>query len=401
QEQANENPLIEVVEPAGIVGRSPRQRKTSPSAGMPVSFEEYISSEETLHETLQKQSILLPLTAKERKMLDFIILSIDDNGFLTVSSEEAAKHFAVPEETIENLIRHIQEMEPAGIGARSIQECLLLQLAAEGMENSLPWRLVLTFLDKLAERKIKQISIALQTSPDEIQKAADFIQKLNPRPGKIFAHGRTEGYLYPDVTVNHSNGQFSIAFNDRYNPSVKLNSDYEPVHFIAKKDGPSKYLQDQYAKFQWLQKAVEQRRQTLIKIVSEVVKVQESYFSGKGQHLVPLTLKQIADATGMHESTISRAVKHKVIQTPAGARELKTFFTAKIETNDGGTASASSAKQAIKELIEKEDKNKPLSDQQICELLSKESGLAISRRTVAKYREELLLPSSSKRKRFA
>ncbi|MFC7371009.1 RNA polymerase factor sigma-54 [Fictibacillus iocasae] len=400
QEQANENPLIEVIEPPGIIGKSPSSRKSSSSAGMPVSFEEYMSSTETLHDTLLKQSILLSLSEKERRMLNFLLLSIDDNGYLTVSAAEAAQHLGASEEIVDKLIVHIHQMEPAGIGARSLQECLLLQLAAAGMENTLPWRLVLLYFEELANRKWRAVADELQLSPEDIQHAADYIQTLNPRPGKMYSHGVKEGYLYPDITITHHDGSFAIAFNDRYNPSVKLNSDYEPLLFMSKNDQPSKYLQNQFSKYQWLKKAVEQRRQTLIKIVTEVVNVQHSFFSKKGSQLAPLTLKQVAAATGMHESTISRAVKNKVIQTPLGARELKSFFTAKIETSEGGEASASAAKDAIRRLIEKENKQKPLSDQLICEMLKRDDGLAISRRTVAKYREELMIPSSSKRKRF-
>ncbi|WNB92826.1 RNA polymerase factor sigma-54 [Bacillus sp. NEB1478] len=403
QEQALENPLIEILEPKGMfttLKKSPSKKATEGKGiAEKRSFENFIIEKETLYDYLYKQSILLPIEKENQKVFQYLLLSVDENGYLTVTAEETAARFSITAEKSEELISMLQTLEPAGIGARSLRECLLIQMRTQNLEHSLSYQLADCYLDLLAERKIKWLSAKLDVSLQQVEEAADFLQTLDPRPGAAFSSTEDQAYLYPDVSVSLENGQLHIAINEQYTPVMKLNKNYEPL--LQGKQASNKFLDDSFQKFNWLKKALEQRRETLLNITHAIVNAQEKYFlSFNKEDLTPLTLKEIADEIGVHESTVSRAVKNKVLQTSKGAVELKSFFTAKIFTQDGGSASATSAKTAIQKLVEDEDKLKPLSDQLLAAMLEQKSGLSISRRTVAKYREELKIPSSSKRKRY-
>lgn len=403
QEQALENPLIEIAEPKGMfttLKKSVRKNAVTGRSNDEHPLEHLIIEKETLYDYLYKQSILLPLENQDRRIFQYLLLSVNENGYLTVSVQETAARFSTSEEKCEELIALLQTLEPAGIGARNLRECLLLQLREQNLENTLSYILVDQHLDLLADRKIKNLASLLEVSPQQIEAAADFLQTLDPRPGAALSPVSDQAYLYPDVSVKEENGQFHISVNEQYSPTLKLNDSYGSL--LNGKNATSKFLDDSFQKFNWLKKALEQRKETLLNITKEIVRVQEKYFSTfEKSDLIPLTLKEVADQIGVHESTVSRAVKNKVLQTSKGAVELKSFFTAKIFTQDGGSASATSAKTEIKKLVDNEDKLKPLSDQILASLLEKNSGLSISRRTVAKYREELNIPSSSKRKRYS
>ncbi|MDR7073027.1 RNA polymerase factor sigma-54 [Fictibacillus barbaricus] len=402
QEQALENPLIEISEPIGMFTtfkKGTNKKGSGKDFTEKRSFENFIIDKETLYDYLNKQSILLPIEKENQKVFQFLLLSVDENGYLTITAEEAAARFSITAEKCEELISMLQRLEPVGIGARSLRECLLIQLRAQNQENTLSYQIADNYLNLLAERKIKALSEKLDASPQQVEEAADFLQTLDPRPGAAFSAAEDQAYLYPDVSVSLENGQLHIAINEQYTPIMKLNKNYEPL--LQGNHTQNKFLEDSFQKFNWLKKALEQRKETLLKITHAIVHAQEKYFfSFNKEDLTPLTLKKVADEIGVHESTVSRAVKNKVMQTSKGAVELKTFFTAKIFTQDGGSASSASAKTAIQKLVENEDKLKPLSDQVLAALLEQKSGLSISRRTVAKYREELKIPSSSKRKRY-
>ncbi|MBH0157022.1 RNA polymerase factor sigma-54 [Fictibacillus sp. 5RED26] len=402
QEQALENPLIEISEPKGMfttLKKSVRKNGINGRSDAQQPLEHLIIEKETLYDYLYKQSILLPIQEQDRRIFQYLLLSVDESGYLTVSSEDTAHRFQTTVEKCEELISLLQTLEPVGIGARDLRECLLLQLQEQHQEHTISYIIVDQYLDQLAERKMKWLSTHLNVTPQEVEAAADFLQTLDPRPGAAYAPANDQAYLYPDVSVTEENGKFHIAVNEQYSPMLKLNESYGTL--LNGKNATSKFLDDSFQKFNWLKKALEQRKETLLNITNEIVRVQEKYFlTFDRSDMVPLTLKEVADEIGVHESTVSRAVKNKVIQTSKGAVELKSFFTAKIFTQDGGSVSATSAKWEIKKLVENEDKTKPLSDQILASLLEKNSGLSISRRTVAKYREELNIPSSSKRKRY-
>jgi RNA polymerase sigma-54 factor len=403
QEQALENPLIEISEPKGMfttLKKSGRKNGVSGQTADKQSYDHLIIEQETLYDYLYKQAILLPLKEQDRKIFNYILLSLNENGYLTVTAEETATRFTASIEKCEELISMLQKLEPTGIGARSLRECLLIQLSEQNLEHTLSYIIVDQHLELLAQRKIKTLSELLNVSPQQIEEAADFLQTLDPRPGAAFSPADEQSYLYPDVSVSVESGKLRILINEQYSPVLKLNDSYASL--LQDKNKTSKFIDESYQKFNWLKKALEQRKETLLKITSEIVRVQDKYFhTFEKKDLIPLTLKDVADQIGVHESTVSRAVKNKVLQTSKGAVELKSFFSAKIYTQDGGSASAASAKTEIKKLVESENKLKPLSDQVLAALLEQNSGLSISRRTVAKYREELNIPSSAKRKRYS
>ncbi|OOE14274.1 RNA polymerase factor sigma-54 [Fictibacillus arsenicus] len=403
QEQALENPLIEISEPKGMfttLKKSGRKNGVSSQSEDKQSYDHLIIEQETLYDYLYKQAILLPLLGQDRKIFNYLLLSLNESGYLTVTAQETAARFTVSIEKCEELISMLQKLEPTGIGARSLRECLLIQLSEQKLEHTLSYIIADQHLELLGERKIKTLSELLNVLPQQIEEAADFLQTLDPRPGAAFSPADEQSYLYPDVSVSMENRKLHISINEQYSPVMKLNDSYASL--LKDKNKTSKFIHESYQKFNWLKKALEQRKETLLKITSEIVRVQERYFyTFEKKDLIPLTLKDVADQIGVHESTVSRAVKNKVLQTTKGAVELKSFFSAKIYTQDGGSASATSAKTEIKKLVESENKLKPLSDQVLAALLEQNSGLSISRRTVAKYREELNIPSSSKRKRYS
>ncbi|MGC4376886.1 RNA polymerase factor sigma-54 [Fictibacillus sp. Mic-4] len=401
QEQANENPLIELVEPSNLMSMG--KRKTSEKTigeGEENTLDYLHHTKETMHDYLLDQTMFLPLTKEESSILKFLILNIDDNGYLQVTTEEVMKRFGIDEKAVEHVIGLLHQLEPVGIGARDLRECILLQLEALAMEDELVYRIADNYLDLLAERKLKQIAERLHVSVEMVEEAADFIQTLEPRPGHSVSHQDERLFLYPDITVVEEKGHYQIYLNDQFAPRVHLNEGY--THLLKSEGAAaSKYLKEHYQKYQWLLKSLEQRRTTLLKIAEEIVKAQTAFLQKGPQYLEPMTLKDVADRIGMHESTVSRAVKNKVIQTPRGAFELKSFFTTKIEKANGENTSAKVVKLAIAELINQEDKLKPLSDQAIADKLKNERGMNISRRTVAKYREEMNILSSAKRKRYS
>ncbi|WHY71487.1 RNA polymerase factor sigma-54 [Fictibacillus enclensis] len=402
QEQAVENPLIELSESSAVFEKSKKKALQKDRSHQDADIIGRMQPAElTMHDHLLHQVLDMPISENQAAVVRYLILNIDEAGYLDITKEEMLERFSIPSALFHECIDWLHQLEPAGIGARNLRECLILQMKALGMsEHDLPYQVADHYLDLLAERKLRQIASLLAVTVQEAEQAADFIQSLDPKPGRKLSQPSDMGYLYPDLSVTENNGSYSLAVNEQFTPKIRLNEGYADL-LQTKAGGAAQYLQEHFQKLQWLQKSLEQRKNTLIMIAKEIVSAQQRFLKWGPEHLVPMTLREVADRIGMHESTVSRAVKNKVIQTPRGAFELKYFFTAKIETVGGENASAQTAKLAIKKLVDSEDKVKPLSDQAIAEKLISEKGLSISRRTVAKYREELNIPSSSKRKRYS
>ena len=235
----------------------------------------------------------------------------------------------------------------------------------------------------------------MKISMAEVKELHDFILSLNPQPCSFTCDHSTE-FMTPDIIVELKDEEFVFHLNDGYLPAIQLNRDYS--HFLYAKDDVSKYMQTQYKNYQWLLTSIEQRRNTIIKIVSVLLDKQRNFFKNGLSSLKPLTLKEVAEVIEMHESTVSRATANKTIQTPHGTYELRTLFTSKLETSDGNSISQTKVKTLLEEFIASENKFKPYSDQKIAEYFNMEQGISISRRTISKYREELRIPPSSKRK---
>lgn len=365
-----------------------------------VSFEQFLSADITLTEHLLFQLQFAILNNRYKHIARYIIESLNVNGYLTTSISEIAKYFHVSESTVENILAIIQTFDPPGVAARNLRECLLIQVKQKGIQDRKIITVISEHLDDVAENRLANISKELNISTKEVQEITDFIKKLEPKPGRVFSSGDEIKYITPDVTVEKIDGEYMILVNDTTAPRLSISSYYRSMLIHEDKDSnTSKFLTGKLNSAMWLIKSIEQRRQTIYNVVKAIVDYQIEFFEHGKKHLKPLTLKQIADELGIHESTVSRAVNGKYMQTPRGVFEIKFFFTSGVSNQQGEGIASESIKSMIKEMVDHEDPRKPLSDQAISDQL-KAKGINISRRTVAKYRDEMKILSSSKRKRF-
>jgi RNA polymerase sigma-54 factor len=355
----------------------------------------------TLGEHLGEQLRLSSLGESELELGEYLIGSIDENGYLQTSIDEVAEQFGVPAEKVEEVLAVIQTFEPAGIGARNLQECLWIQVVQRKMEGTLAARIVQEQFDHLLAKRFTEIARALRCTVEEVQAACDLIATLDPRPGQEVASEETK-YVVPDLVVDRVGEDFVVSLNDRNVPRLRISSAYQEMlrHKGSVPDDTRKYISEKLNSAKWLIQTIEQRRKTMIKVMRRIVEEQREFFEKGVSGLKPLTLQQIANHIGMHESTVSRVTTNKYVQTPRGVFELKYFFSSGLQTDDGDDVSAKVAKDRISQLIASEDKRDPLSDQRIAELLQ-ENGLRIARRTVAKYRESLRVLPARARRRFA
>jgi len=358
----------------------------------------------TLAESLLEQLHYLNLPPESMKLAEFLVGSLDDSGWLATPLEEVAQGTGQSPEDCEKVLLVIQALEPVGVGARNLRECLLIQLEARGDKDTLPWRLIHDQFDNLVNRRFPEIARQLKCSVEDVQAAADEIATLNPRPG-LQVSSEDPKYVMPDLLVERVDDDYVVLLNDRHLPRLRISSAYESVLREKKKSdstaGENKtreYIQGKLNSARWLIQTIEQRRRTMIKVMNCIIREQREFFEKGIAFLRPLTLQQVARQIDMHESTVSRVCSGKYVQTPRGVFELKFFFSSGLETEDGEDVSARTAKNIIKTLIDEEDKKEPMSDQRIAQLLH-ERGLRIARRTVAKYREQLnVLPARFRRR---
>src|SRR5881397_1411164 len=358
----------------------------------------------TLAESLLEQLHFLNLPPDVMHASEFLVGSLDDNGWLATPLEDVAQALGRPLEECEHALQLIQALEPAGVGARNLRECLLIQLEAKNQQETLAYKIVHDHFDHLVNRRFPEISRQLKCSLEEVQAAADSIATLNPRPG-LQVSSEDPKYVVPDLIVERVDDDYVVLLNDRHLPRLRISSAYESVLRDKKRaectDGEAKtreYIQSKLNSARWLIQTIEQRRRTMIKVMNCIIREQHEFFDKGIAFLRPLTLQQVARQIDMHESTVSRVCSGKYVQTPRGVFELKFYFSSGLETEDGEDVSARTAKNIIKTLIDEENKRGPLSDQRIAELLH-EKGLRIARRTVAKYREQLnILPARFRRR---
>ncbi|MGI6748608.1 MAG: RNA polymerase factor sigma-54 [Anaerovoracaceae bacterium] len=364
------------------------------------TYEQYVSSEITLTEHLMFQLQFAPIKHSCRNIGRYIIESLDENGYMTLTPEEIAKELGVSLEYVNIVLEAIQGFDPIGVGARDLKECLLIQLRYKNINCPLLEELVNNHLEDIACNRLNNIAKALNVSVKEIQEAADIIKGLEPKPGRQFSSKDDTRYIIPDVTVEKIDGEYIVTVNESSAPRLTISQYYQKMLINSDKESNiSKFLTSRLNSALWLIKSIEQRKQTIYNVVSAVVKYQIDFFEKGPKYLKTLTLKQIADEVGIHESTVSRSINGKYMQSPRGIFEIKYFFTSGVVGNGGEGISSESIKTFIKEIVENEDPKAPLSDQAIVGVLA-ERGIEISRRTVAKYRDEMNVPSSSKRKRF-
>lgn len=361
----------------------------------------------TLAESLIEQLHFLNLPGDTMRVAEFLVGSLDDRGWVVTPMEEIVESLGVPADDIEKVLRVVQALEPAGVGARDLRECLLIQLEARGDRDTLAWRMIHDTFDHLVNRRFPDIARALKVTVQEVQAAADSIATLNPRPGTAVS-AEDPKYVTPDLLVERVDEEYVVMLNDRNVPRLRISSAYESVMASARKRSEATpeqketrdYIQGKLASAKWLIQTIEQRRRTMIKVMNCIVREQREFFDRGIAFLRPLTLAAVARQIDMHESTVSRVCSGKYVQTPRGVFELKFFFSSGLATDDGEDVSARTAKDIIKGLIDEEDKTDPLSDQRIAELLH-EKGLQIARRTVAKYREQLQILPARLRRRVA
>ncbi|TDL86591.1 RNA polymerase factor sigma-54 [Vibrio vulnificus] len=408
--QAYENPVLEISFKEPLASLSIRTNKINShirgSSSKSKSFNgdndynpinNYSVNTETLESHLLEQlSLLSSLNAFEKKILQFLIGNLNDYGFLELNAHWAASHFSVPVEEIENMIQVLQSLDPIGVGAKDLTDCLLIQLREHENHNELAYKIVKKHLADLAEKRYRKIAALHQVTVQEVQEASDFIRTLNPRPVSHFSNEVTH-YIVPDVYVEKDKEGFLITVNDSCTPKLSINPHYK--NHVAM-NSVTDYIKGHINDAQLLLKGIEQRKMTLYKVTASIVDEQREFFMKGITGLKPMTLKDISEKLQLHESTISRATSNKYIQTPHGLFKLRNFFTRGLHrVNSQATESTTTIKEKIKVLIADEDKIRPFSDQKLCQIFENE-GTKISRRTIAKYREDLGIPGSSKRRRF-
>ena len=357
------------------------------------SFSEYLMSQLRL---VTKDDMQLSIGA-------YIIGSLDDSGYLTASLDEIARAMPIPVDRIgevENVLKIIQTFDPVGVGARDLRECLLIQLEAKGMGDTLAARIVREHFDDFKQRKYLDLSKALRMPLKEVQEQAHIIGSLNPKPG-LDIIAEEPKYVIPDLVVDRVGDRLIVSLNDRNVPRLRISQSYrDELQQNVELDTEAKdFIQSRLKNAKWLIQTIEQRRRTMIKVMEAIVEEQREFFEKGAVALRPLTLQQVASKISMHESTVSRVTTNKYVQTPRGVYELKYFFSSSLSTEDGEEVSAKSAKMNIKGIIAKEDTRRPLSDQKIADILKKD-GLIIARRTVAKYREQLGILPARHRKQY-
>src|SRR5882672_10749965 len=361
-------------------------------------FFDSIAVQETLQQNLLGQLNQSALNASDRKAAELITGNIDDNGFLQSTPEEMALNSGFPKEDFERMLALTQSFYPPGVGARDLRECLLIQLKREGKEDSLEYKIISEHMQDLGKRRFPEIARRMGISVEQVQKCANNISQLDPRPGAIFAEA-PKNYVLPDVTVEKINGNYQVILNGEQIPHLRISNTYKDIMAQDRNGSEVKdYIRDKIRSGKFLIKSIHQRQQTISNIAHEIVKRQREFFEKGSAFLKPMTMVQIADAVGVHETTVSRAISGKYMSTPQGVFEMKYFFTPGYQTSSGESMSNTSVKEAILDLVKSEEGNAPLSDKEIVEILSKR-GIPIARRTVAKYRTELnILPSNMRRR---
>ncbi|MCH9610133.1 MAG: RNA polymerase sigma-54 factor [Chlamydiales bacterium] len=406
-EELSLNPLLEY--PESAVEVMPEVSKESRSSSMREEedlrafIENTVAYEESLSDCLLRQAHETFEKQKELEIAELLIGYLDHNGFLTSSLEEIALLEAVKERELLKVLEEIQSFEPTGVGARSCQEALLIQLRAMGKCDSLAYRIIETNYDDMLHNRIPMIAKKLKAKAEEIQHSIyEEIAHLDLRPGANMPEGHYQErshHLTPDVVIHYHEGKFTIEINEGKLPSIRFRSNYlSMLHSEALSSEEKAYIEEKISSGKWLLRNLAERNQTLYRIAEEIIYFQKSFLTEPQGKLTPLTMKELASRLELHESTIARAVASKVLQAPRGIFPLRSFFTNSYTNEQGETISANTVRECLQEIISQEDKRKPLSDETISSMI-KAKGISCARRTVAKYRGELNIGNTAQRKR--
>lgn len=359
---------------------------------------ESMTASPTLQQHLMEQLTLSPLEGFRRQLAEMIIGSLDDDGYLTTPLAELAASIGADAAELEKILAVLRDFEPVGVASRSLQECLLKQLERQGKRQSLEAQIVEFHLRDLASHKYGEIAKRLEVEVEDVVEATEHIALLDPKPGRAFASAETV-YVMPEVFVRKVRGRWRVRTNDEVLPRLRISKQYRDImRDPTSSKEVRRYIRDKVRAGGFLMKSIGQRQETLRRIGEEVVAHQEAFLEEGVEKLKPLTMSEIAQKLGLHETTISRAIANKYIQTPAGVFELKYFFTPGYQSDSGEMVSNKTIKDAIQKLVDNEDIRKPLSDQAMVKALQGQ-GLKVARRTIAKYRDELrILPSHMRKK---
>lgn len=376
----------------------PSQFSNKPSSEYQSVIDNCSSASGTMLEDLLGQLRLLTLTPVQYSTAAFLAGNLDHNGYLHCELEELAPALGAKVKQLEEGLQILQRLEPVGIGCRCLQECLYLQLKKLDNPPPLTIDIVNHYLPAAADGRYGYIASRLNSSEEEVENAVEFIRTLNPKPGSIFGEGEETRYIIPDVIVEKVDDRYLVMNNDSSIPQLTISPFYQNMLKNGTPDEKlNSFVKGKVEKAFWLIRSIEQRRMTLYRVAQQIIEIQKPFLDQGIKKLKPLTLKDVANNVGVHESTVSRATSNKYIQTPRGLFPLKFFFSSGLSGSGGDDYSSHSIKTYIKEMVEAEDQSKPLSDQRLAELLQ-DKGINISRRTVAKYREEISIPASYKRR---
>lgn len=373
------------------------QPYTSEDAEKRQHFFDSLVNETSLQEHLMEQVVLNDLKPDVHEALKQLIGNLDDRGYLAQSPSDVALQANLPYETVKEALELLQSFDPPGIGSQTLAECLLAQLESRGRGDTLAARMLRDQFELLSRRRIPELARKLGAAPDDVQAAIEEIGKLDPAPGRRFAEDNNR-VVVPDVVVEKDGEEWKIQLNSDYIPRLRLSSTYREL--IAKgtlSKEERDYLRERMRSGKFLIDSIEQRQRTIERITREIINAQLAFFEHGVAHLKPLTMTQIADVVGVHETTVSRAIANKYMKTPHGVFDFKYFFTTGYQAESGASVSNTSVKEMLADLITLEDKSAPLSDQELVAKLQ-DKGITLARRTVAKYREELgILPSNLRR----
>lgn len=364
------------------------------------------SREDSLQDHLSWQLNLTPFSAVDREIAEMLIDGVDDDGYLHTSVDDVIESFSQYDDDIEQeevlaVLHRLQQFDPAGVFAKDLQECLLIQL--KQLADDTPWKsqaelIVTEHIQLLGTRDYASLMRKTQLKEEQLKACLNLIQSLNPKPGSIIAPNHCE-YIVPDVIVRQVKDDWLVELNPEIAPKLRVNNEYAALIKRADSSEENTFLKDNLQEARWFIKSLHSRNDTLLKVAREIVAYQIDFFEQGEEAMKPLVLHDIATSVDMHESTISRVTTQKYMHTPKGLFELKYFFSSHVGTDSGGECSSTAIRAMIKKLIAGENPAKPLSDNKIANHLA-EKGIQVARRTVAKYREALLIPPSNERKQL-
>jgi len=376
-----------------------KDRSEKSYSGEDVSPLNFIEKKVSLKDYLQEQLVEVNIDQYMLTICQYIVESLDYRGYLEISIEELAEELNISEEIVGEALKLVQSLEPYGIGARNIKECLLIQSLKLNILDNIIEKIILNHLENIADNKYEVVGKDLNISPREAQRYGDLIKKLEPKPSRGFYTGEEVNYIIPDAEIKNIDGEFFILMNESVLPRLIINKTYRDVLQGNQDSETNAYVKDKINQALFLIKSIDQRKNTLHKVLECVIDKQKDFFKFGKQYIKPLILKEVAEILEVHDSTVSRAIKDKYVLTSYGTIKIKDLFASGVSSSNNDDMATIKIKNEIKRIIDAENKGKPLSDQIISSMLG-DKNMNISRRTVAKYREEIGIKASSMRKRL-